>query len=61
MAKCNCELQDCVHNTDMVCQAPEIQIIASNGMAECSSYESSEGMGEGLMGGPGGQMDKALY
>jgi hypothetical protein len=59
----NCELEDCVHNADMVCQAPEIQIIATNGMAECASYESSQVpmVEEGLPGGPGGQMDKALY
>jgi len=65
--ECNCELTDCEYNVNGQCQAGSIQVVRSDAGALCSTYSATsaqapEGAGiEGLMGGPGSQMDKALY
>jgi len=56
-----CDATDCAHNEQGQCNAPDMYVDAT---ACCATYKPTgmkEEMPEEMMGGPGGQMDKALY
>jgi len=58
-----CDATDCQHNEGGQCSAPEMYVTET---AACGTYapveQAQQPMApEGLMGGPGSQMDRGLY
>ena len=56
-----CDATDCAHNEQGQCNAPEMYVDATGCCATYQPTEQTSGIPEDMMGGPGGQMDKALY